>query len=255
MSTQLPTDHPTILQLEQLALRAWPAFEQYWLGDWCVRFAEGYSKRANSVTPLGDAGLALADAVRQCEQHYAQHQLPCIFRLVQGLGPAELDEHLAMRGYRYSDPVQVQHCDLAEAALPALNSQLLQRSVDLADWIKHYQRCTGKALSEQARHARILHSLGARAQLWLWYGEAEPIGCALAVEDGPYLGLFDLAIQPTQRGRGHGYAFMGQILAHARQHLYQSAYLQVLEDNHPALALYQRLGFSFCYRYHYRLAP
>lgn len=247
----------TTLQLEQLALRAWPAFAQHWLGAWCVRVAEGYSKRANSVTPLGDAGLALADAVQQCEQHYAQHQLPCIFRLVQGLSPTELDEYLATLGYRYSDLVQVQSCDLAEAVLPALNPQPLQRSLDLADWITHYQRCTGKALSEQARHARILRSLGTRAQLWLWYSaaEAEPIGCALAVEDGPYLGLFDLAILPSQRGCGHGYAFMGQILAYARQHAYQSAYLQVLDDNHPALALYQRLGFSFCYRYHYRLAP
>jgi ribosomal protein S18 acetylase RimI-like enzyme len=34
-----------------------------------------------------------------------------------------------------------------------------------------------------------------------------------------------------------------------------SAYLQVAEENEPALALYDRLGFAPHHRYLYRLAP
>ena len=38
-------------RLEEVAMNAWPALQQMLFDGWIVRFAQGYTKRANSVHP------------------------------------------------------------------------------------------------------------------------------------------------------------------------------------------------------------
>ena len=40
------------IHLEELAMNAWPAIQTYLYDGWIVRFANGYTKRANSVTAV-----------------------------------------------------------------------------------------------------------------------------------------------------------------------------------------------------------
>src|SRR5262245_42317938 len=46
------------LELEEIAGSGWQGFESSWLGRWLLRASAGFTGRANSVLPLGDAGLA-----------------------------------------------------------------------------------------------------------------------------------------------------------------------------------------------------
>ncbi len=77
--------------------------------------------------------------------------------------------------------------------------------------------------------------------------------CGLGVVHGGWLGLFDIVTHPQQRGQGFAQRLIRQLLAWAAAQGADGAYLQVMLNNPPALALYQRLGFREAYRYWYRV--
>ncbi|HXH02224.1 MAG TPA: GNAT family N-acetyltransferase [Candidatus Competibacteraceae bacterium] len=238
--------------LERIALTAWPALREEHLDGWRLRFAEGYSKRVNAVTPLPPHPAALEPAIDHCEARYRAAGLRCLFRLVEGLAPEELDQRLAARGYRLLDPTAVM--TLALDHPPAATEGVALHDEELADWLVLYARATGKPLQGQAVHAAILSRITARRRLVSLRLGGEPAGCALAVLDGAYLGLFDLAIVAARRGQGLGARLLAGLLAWGAGQGARLAYLQVLEDNAAALALYRRLGFRHAYRYWYRSA-
>jgi hypothetical protein len=50
-------------RLEEVAMHAWPALQQMPFDGWIVRFAPGYTKRANSVNPLFESHLDVLDKI------------------------------------------------------------------------------------------------------------------------------------------------------------------------------------------------
>jgi ribosomal protein S18 acetylase RimI-like enzyme len=67
-----------------------------------------------------------------------------------------------------------------------------------------------------------------------------------------WLGLFDIATAPEQRNRGLGRAVVSSLLRWGRECGAQTAFLQVVPQNAPALQLYAGLGFREIYQYWYR---
>ena len=76
----------------------------------------------------------------------------------------------------------------------------------------------------------------------------------LAVADRAMVGLFDLAVVPAQRGRGHGRALVAGLRRWGDTMGARTAWLQVSAANTRAIALYAAAGFAAAYRYHYRVA-
>jgi len=56
--------------LEELALTTWPALQQWLYDGWVVRFADGHTRRANSINPLYPSHQDAAAKIAQCEQWY-----------------------------------------------------------------------------------------------------------------------------------------------------------------------------------------
>ena len=82
-------------------------------------------------------------------------------------------------------------------------------------------------------------------------GETAAIG--MAVADGEWVGLFEIGTLPGERRRGLATVVVARLLEWGKEKGARAAYLQVMEANAPARALYTRLGFTEAYRYWYRV--
>lgn len=239
-------------RIEEASLNAWPARQQLLYDGWIVRLANGYTKRANSVTPLYPSVLSVEDKIAYCERLYRERELPPIFRLTSLACPPGLDEALAARGYRVVDPTLVLHLDIQRGMPSAPSASWRQTSLE--EWLSIYTRLSGARPENEARHAGILRAIALPTLYARLDGAGgEPVACGLAVREGDLVGLFDLVTDPAHRRRGHGTTLLSGMLHWAASEGARHAYLQVVRDNAPARALYDRLGFRQVYHYWYRL--
>lgn len=78
-------------------------------------------------------------------------------------------------------------------------------------------------------------------------------GIAAYADD--WVGFRGLQVDPADRRRGFATAIMAELLDWGAEQGARTAYLQVLADNTPAMALYGRLGFSVHHTYRYLTTP
>lgn len=239
-------------RVEEASLNAWPAMQQLILDGWVLRFARGFTKRANSVVPLYPSRLPAAEKIRYCENLYARERLTTTFRLTSILDNLSLDEALAARGYERVDPTLVMSCALNPSTF---STDARVREVTQAEWLKLYASFADLPAAAQALHAALLSGIRTDRQFAVLTEGGAPRACGLAVTDYELTGLFDVITHPDSRGRGFGEALVRSQLAWAAEQGAACAYLQVVENNVPARRLYDRLGFKLLYRYWYRTAP
>jgi len=240
-----------IRHIEEAALNAWPALHTLVYDGWLLRFANGYTKRANSVVPLYSGTRPLAEKILYCEKVYQQEKQPVIFRLpsfVEGVG--DLDAALAARGYRHLDETIVQMSDLGHASYTQPDRAYTLLSPHL--WLPLYHEMA-QGRTDRETHARLLQAI-TNPTCYIAVMEAQPVACGLGVYDRGYVGLFDIVTDPAHRRQGYGMNVVSSLLAWGQQ-AYEAgyAYLQVMANNAPAIHLYRKFGFEEGYRYWYRM--
>jgi ribosomal protein S18 acetylase RimI-like enzyme len=243
----------SVLALERAAFRAWPALETLEETGWVLRFANGYTRRANCATAPTAGGGDLEARIRWCERAFAARSLPVVFRVLSVAGPPELDQTLGTAGYRRAGEALVMTADLPHAAAVAAAGALEELAPD--PWLDLYDRFGGKAGALRATHRALLEAIPGERLLAAVSAGPQHVGCGLAVRDGALLGLFDLAVAPALRGRGHGRRLVDGLLRWGADRGARCAYLQVLATNEVAIRLYERTGFREAYRYWYRVRP
>ncbi|CAM5482975.1 N-acetyltransferase OS=Streptomyces antimycoticus OX=68175 GN=SSPO_038990 PE=4 SV=1 [Streptomyces antimycoticus] len=71
-------------ELAAVTARAWQPVENETLGDWRLRAAGGFTRRANSALPLGDPGLPLGEALGRVRRWYEERGLPAYVQTATG---------------------------------------------------------------------------------------------------------------------------------------------------------------------------
>ena len=110
-------------------------------------------------------------------------------------------------------------------------------------------------MPEPARslHGLILQSIAGECGFAALKVGEQAVACGLAVVERELVGLFDIFTHPDARNAGHGASIVKGLLAWAASRGAKRAYLQMVQDNSAATALYDSLGFSEIYRYWYRI--
>jgi ribosomal protein S18 acetylase RimI-like enzyme len=240
--------------IEETTLNAWPGLQQILYDGWLLRFAEGYTRRANSVNPIYSGRLDVTTKIGRCERIYGRRHLTPVFKLSPFVQPAHLDELLAKRGYRHEAPTSVQWLDLAAIPAPTINS-VGQWSRPSPEWRNDYVRLNRVSSPNVPALSAILHNIVPETNYMTLKPQQQAVACGLAVREGHYVGLFDIVTDPHQRSQGYGTQLVLNLLAWAKQRGAKKAYLQVMLNNEPALKLYAKLGFREIYQYWYRVWP
>jgi N-acetylglutamate synthase len=242
-------------RIEEASLRAWPSHADSDFDGWRLRFADGYTRRANSITPLSPSRLALEDKIATCERLYAARGLPAIFRLTP-FAPPDLDDLLSRRGYRRGDTVEVRARSLgAGIGLPLARASGVVRSHAIDTWLDIFGVLSGSPAANRSAHRAVLKAVpGIRRLLALWAG-GHAVACGMSVFSDGLLGLFDLVTAADQRNRGYGSEMLRRALRWGTRAGAAEAYLQVLGRNGGARRIYDRAGFEIVYEYHYREPP
>ena len=255
-------------RIEEASLRAWPALTDSDFDGWRLRFANGYTRRSNSVTPLGPSRLDLDDKIAACERIYGERGLPTIFRLTP-FAPAELDPRLASRGYVRTEQVEVRARGLGPAGPPLYRAPRNPRaqalrvaSLGLDRWLDVFTALSGATESTRPAHRQVLAAVQGKRRLLALMADVDSpspsreggraVSCGMSVLQEGLLGLFDLVTDRAHRGRGFGGELLRRALEWGVRSGGEEAYLQVVDTNWNAARLYQRAGFELVYRYHYR---
>ena len=240
------------IEIEQLALNAWPGLKTYLHGGWVARWADGYTKRANSATVLFDATPA-DNKIEWVEAFYRSRSQRPIFRLLSFNQPSLLDERLASAGYQQLDLTQVMTLDLTQQ-LDAPVSHAQCQILPIEEWLVIFHELDRSKLGADDRrlhHALIKQAAGQLCPMALFV-DGQPAACGLGVLDAGAIGLFDIVTAENFRRRGLGGALVNSLLAYADEKGCHTGYLQVVTKNTAAHRLYVKIGFKNRYQYWYR---
>jgi ribosomal protein S18 acetylase RimI-like enzyme len=240
-------------RIEEASLNAWPALRQILFDGWILRFANGYTKRANSVNPLYGSSLDIHEKIDVCEKLYAEQGLRPVFRLTPFSSPPDLDQVLESRTYRVADPTFVLHLDLKDGEIQPLPRGEL-RVEGLDDWMDLFCRISGSPMEKHQTHKEILQTIPAGRLLVSLLDSGQAVACGLGVLENRYFGLFDLITEPGQRNKGYGTQLVSSLLRWAQEQDARYAYLQVMSSNETARHLYAKFGFEKAYQYWYRIS-
>ncbi len=237
------------LEIESATYVSWPAFEQYDYRGWILRFADGCTKRANSVNAIAPIHAGLSEAVDYCEAFYRARSQPVIFRLLSFVEDGGLDSLLADRGYVFIDPslVLYQSLNSADPGMPE------SAPIDRDSWLRAFCDISGAEVAKQTAHVGILDRLPAASLYTVVKDQEQPVTCGLGVIHQAHFGIFDIVTRPEFRRRGHGTQLIEGMLSWARRNGARDAYVQVMANNAPAIRLYEKFGYRRLYHYWYRI--
>lgn len=248
-----------IIELERAAATHWRGTEEERLGDWLLRAAEGFTGRANSALALGDPGLRLDDALAAVVAWYRARGLPPMIAVPTPLNASsDLDDDLSARSWATRPgPAFVMTADLTRVpVVPGLPAGLLLRVDDEPDeeWLRMH-RYRGQSDLPPVR-MKVLMSADQQAFVSIRSaGTGEAVAVGRLSFGGSWAGITSVEVDAARRRGGLGTAITLGICAEALARGADKILLQVETGNDPAKLLYERCGFTYSHRYHYRLPP
>jgi ribosomal protein S18 acetylase RimI-like enzyme len=241
--------------IESALLTAWPALKTAYDGTWLWRYANGYSKRVNSINFLDANDGEHADyRLARFTELSVQSGIAPVARITP-LTPTDVLKVLDQQGWTELDPSMVMAMELPAADFEVAHPVKLLDPWDPA-WFRAASHMGGQAADSISAFTAILEHIGCVSQGVLIYHKAGlPVASALVGLSNGVAVIGAVASHPSARGKGFGRAAVAAALNYSRAQGARHAALAVVADNTPAIGLYQSFGFGDVYDYAYRVAP
>lgn len=241
-----------VRRMEAVSFRSFPSTVIHYDGTWAIRLTAGHpAKRLNSVNPLDPRdGGDLEKRLELAKRRFEGYGRPLVFRQTP-LAPKQLDQLLDARGWDTFDESLVMAASIGEIDL----SEAVDR-VPLADigrWVDCFLSLSGEPTERKPGMVEVLSVT--RPKVGLFVEEkatGEILGSIRCVVDGDLAGLFELETNQAFRRNGHATQLVMSALKWAASQGARISWLQVVADNKPATALYEKFGFREIYSYSYR---
>jgi len=238
-------------ELDPIALESWPARETEALDGWLLRFTDGFSSRANSVSALAYRGSSLERSIAAAEAAYRARGLTPQFQITPATDPPGLEDMLVRRGYTHRTPTLLMVADAAGVA-GAVDVRV-SSSVDAP--FAALTREGSHSSADGDERLSILARIGHPKAYVTAHESGIAMACGASVAIGDWASVYVMRTTPSARRRGHGRRVLRGIADWALARGASRLYLQVDESNVAAQALYARAGFREAYRYLHYLAP
>ena len=246
------SDPRLVIALESRLINAWPSFDYQAYDGWILRLAKGYSKRANSVSPLVPEAPLDDELVDTMVAHFLAENVRPTFRLTSLENPGA-DALLERRGFELIEPTQVLTKVVPEECTVD-PSVILQPKVSTR-WVRETAASYGGEKADDSILIEIVSRIRQKAVFATLDLDDRHVAWGLGVVERGYVGLYDIVVVPELRGIGLGRRVVTSLMAWGRDEGAHSAYLQVRDDNEVARGLYTALGFEPAYRYTHRVMP
>jgi N-acetylglutamate synthase len=246
--------HPRAWHAEQACLNAWPALFNVVHDGWLVRFADGFSRRANSANPLSTHARLTGATLQYFENLFRLHDLPMIIRVPSLLDP-EVDAMLDRFGFVAEGECHVLFAEID--ALDATRDPDARIVTELDDgWLAALNAMQRRSADQSATFNDITASIALPAGYASLTANGETVALGCGVIDGDMLVCESIITDPRHRGAGHARRLMGALVHWARLNEATCVCLQVEAANVGGLSLYRKLGLATeLSRYHYRRRP
>ena len=245
-------DQSQIIEMEQVASNAWVAEETERLGGWLFRANGGITRRANSVLPIGPPPPPHDEAIEKAIEFYIRRNLIPRFQITSTSKPVELDRDLSERWFSVGLQVEI-HTAAINHLLQKTHAFDVLISNDISDgWMSVYSESSGYEEASMETRKGLMKRTPLPKAFALAKIDRELAGVGFGVVEDKWLGLFNIAVHPSMRGRGVALAINTALAKWGHERGARSAYLQVESEHIPALKLYAKLGFQHLYTYWYR---
>jgi GNAT superfamily N-acetyltransferase len=246
------SDTALVIGLESRLVNAWPSIDYQLYDGWLLRLARGYSKRANSVSPIMPGAVLDDDLVAFIVKHFVEQNVRPTFRLTSLEAPG-VDAVLAQHGFETIEPTSVLMKSIPEDS--AVDPSVILEPKVSTRWVRETARSSGGDKADETVLVEIVSRIRQETAFATLDLDGQHVAWGLGVVERGYVGLYDIVVEPELRGIGLGRRVVASLMAWGRDHGAHSAYLQVREDNEVACTLYTSMGFDPAYRYTHRVMP
>jgi ribosomal protein S18 acetylase RimI-like enzyme len=216
-----------------------------------VRLTAGHpAKRLNSINSLdpGD-GKDVAARILRASQKFRAYGRPVTIR-VTPLTPAALTDHCDAEGWARLGASLIMEAPMARLPLGEAVDQIPLQ--DIARFVDAAIDSGSLLHDNRAGLSEVIEAIEPSRGLFVRQQDGQTVASLVCVQEADLAGVFEVATSPAFRRRGHARSVLLSALKWAAARGARSAWLQVEEANHAALALYTSLGFLPVYGYHYR---